>query len=85
MMKNNTQPVPDPDRKFSKADYDFICSFRKVTHPNQQQMDEVLKLYRKYVQYVYGYTTNCNCSTGIWNLWNTLNDYVANNDSLFEH
>ena len=81
-MSNQTQPIPD--RKFSKADYDLIWLLRKIPNFDRHQSDEVLRLYRKYVQYVYSYRTDCNCSSSIWNLWNGLNDYVSKNDSLFE-
>lgn len=80
---NQTQP--DPDRKYSKADWDSITTIRKHTGTSTTEIEEeIFRLYKKYIQWMYSYTTGCNCSTGINTLWRTLNEYVSQNDSLFE-
>ena len=67
-----------------KEDYVSICELRKVIHPTGQQLEEIFRLYRKYIQWIPAYTTNCNCSSNIANLWNELNQWVIKNTALFE-
>lgn len=69
---------------YPKEDYLFIQEMRKTVNPSGAEMNKILDLYRKYVQYVWGYVTGCNCAQDISSLWNTLNQWVIKNDSLFE-
>lgn len=69
---------------FPKEDYEFILRYRKMVRPSGADNDNILRLYRKHIQWIWGYV-DCNCSNGISVLWQTLNEWVIKNDSLFEH
>ena len=67
-----------------KADYDFYTRMLKVVNPTQQETDEIFRLYKKYIQNIYSYTTGCNCSSNIANIWDELKQYMVKNRERFE-
>lgn len=67
-----------------KEDYQLMVELRKVANPTTQQMDQIFNLYRKYIEYLYSYSINCNCSTSIWNIWSRLNEWMMKNENQFE-
>lgn len=68
-----------------KSDYEFVKKMCRVIYPTQSEMDEILRLYRKYIQNIWGYTEGCDCPTGISSLWNELREWVFKNIEKFEH
>lgn len=76
-----TQSTINP---YPKTDYGFFIKMCKVVYSTKRQQDEIFRLYNKYVGKMSGYSTTCNCSTSIANLWGKSRDWFVKNGKLFE-
>jgi hypothetical protein len=85
--KRTIKPVEIPVEivpLFPKEDFDFYVAMCKKTTISGVDAEMILALYRKYIQNIWGYTKNCNCSTGIGALWQALKEYFFANENKFE-
>ena len=64
-------------------DYEFITGMYKKVIRSKQEMDEILRLYNKYVGKMVAYRIDCNCSNSILNIWIKLRDWTTKNHYLF--
>jgi hypothetical protein len=69
---------------FTIEDRNELNRLQATETPNQQDMDKIFELYKKYINPdVQGYTTGCSCGNSITKLYQGLMGWFLMNENQF--